>query len=99
MSKLTKTLLGASLVLLAAGLLFVTGLIDTERVVAFYVALPTGAIFFGLFLISKCLEREVAGFDEEHNASVKFAEQRFAATTETLVPHSHSERVAPAIAH
>ena len=97
MSKLTKILLGTSLVLLITGLLFVTGVINTETIVALYVALPTGAIFFGLFLISKCLEKEVAGFDAEHSASLKLVERGPA--RETSPRHSHSNRVASAVAH
>jgi hypothetical protein len=98
MSKLTKTLLGISIVLLTAGLLFVTGFINAESIVALYVALPAGAIVFGLFLISKCLEKEVVGFDEEYSAALKLSERR-PGTTETLPLHSHSNSVASAAAH
>ena len=63
---MTKVLLVLSLSCLAAGLVFVTGLINVGEVVALYAVLPTGAILFGLFLISVSLQKESASFDEEH---------------------------------
>jgi len=66
MTKMTKTLLVLSAVNLVAGLIFATNLIDVHEASALYVALPAGAIFFGLFLISRLLEKEVAVYDEEH---------------------------------
>jgi hypothetical protein len=65
MSKTTKTLLTLSLVGLVSGLIFVTGIVNVENAVAWYITLPMGAIFFGLFLISKLLEKEVALHDAE----------------------------------
>jgi hypothetical protein len=35
--------------------------------------MPVGAVFFGLFLISKMLEKEVAGFDEEERLRLRVA--------------------------
>lgn len=66
MGKMTKTLLALSLTGLGSGLLFASGLIDVNNLPALHVALPAGAIFFGLFLISLMLEKESARFDEEH---------------------------------
>src|SRR5262245_13581670 len=83
MSKITKTLLVISLITFAAGLAFVTGIIDLGSVSALYVSLPAGAIFFGLFLISKLLEKETALHDEEM--------QRYRArwlTITTSAPHA-----------
>ena len=65
MSKTTKVLLVLSLSCLAAGLVFVTGLINVGEAVSLYVTFPAGAIFFGLFLISLNLQAESALFDEE----------------------------------
>lgn len=56
MTTLTKTLLGIS----AAG--FATGF-ATDAMWGF--GKPVGAIFLGLFLISKMLEKEIALFDAE----------------------------------
>ncbi len=62
---MTKTLLIVAMAKLALGLAFVTGLINVQSVPALYVALPAGAVVFGLFLISKLLEQESALFDQE----------------------------------
>jgi hypothetical protein len=65
MSKMTKVLLVISLSCLAAGLVFVTGLVNVGEAVWLYVTFPAGAISFGLFLISLCLQGASALFDEE----------------------------------
>ena len=65
MGRMTKTLLIVSLAGLIAGLAFVTGLVNVRTAVWLYVALPTGAICFGLFLIAKLLEQETAQYDAE----------------------------------
>ena len=64
MSRTTKTLLALAITGLASGLFFVSGLINVQ-LSALYVTLPAGAIFFGLFLISFMLEKEVSAFDKE----------------------------------
>ena len=69
MTKLTKMLLGVSLAGLSSGLLFVTGLINVQDGVFWYVTLPAGAIFLGLFLISLFLEKEAARFDEQERVA------------------------------
>lgn len=56
MTTLTKTLLGLSVAGLAVGF-------TTDWLWGF--GKPAGAIFFGLFLISKMLEKEIALFDAE----------------------------------
>lgn len=56
MTKLTKTLLGLSAVNLAVGF-------TTDWLWGF--GKPAGAILFGLFMISKMLENEMAKFDSE----------------------------------
>ena len=58
MTRMTKGLLALSILGIGLGIVFVTGLINVERQVAFYVTLPFGAVFLGLFLISKMLEHE-----------------------------------------
>ncbi len=37
------------------------------------IGLPLGAVFFGLFLIFKLLEKESAQFDEEHHLRMELA--------------------------
>ncbi len=66
MTKTSKSLLIVSIICLVTGTAFTTGLINVENAVIFYVTLPTGAILFGLFLISKMLEKEVAAYDRDH---------------------------------
>jgi hypothetical protein len=73
MGKMTKTLLALSLTALGSGLLFSSGLINVVNFPALYVALPAGAILFGLFLISLMLEKESDKFDREHNQAAQAA--------------------------
>ena len=84
MTKTTKSLLAISLVCFVVGLAFVTGLVNVRRVAALYVVLPLGAVFFGLFLLSKILEQEFAAYD---------LEQRNAHSRETLSGTHQPERV------
>lgn len=74
MTKMTKILMIVSVACLALGLAFVTGIINAQNMVALYVVLPAGAIFFGLFMIFRMLEKEAALFDEEEQARRAFAE-------------------------
>jgi hypothetical protein len=68
MSKLSKTLLAATGIGLITGLVFSTDLINVQNMPFCFVALPLGAIFAGLFLISRMLENEIALYDEEHKS-------------------------------
>ena len=63
MTKTTKTLLAVSLAAFAIGCTDVLG----------GVGRPLGAVFFGLFMISKLLEKEAALFDEEQRSRVAWA--------------------------
>ena len=66
MTKQTKTLLGISITAFA---LSTTG--------AFWgMFLPIGAIFLGLFLISRLLQHETALYDAEHQARLALAQSR-----------------------
>lgn len=65
MTKLTKSLLVLSAANLVAGVVFTTNLIDVHNASVLYITLPTGAVFFGLFLISRLLEKEVLAYDAE----------------------------------
>jgi hypothetical protein len=72
MGKMTKTLLGLSLVGILAGLVFTAGLVNAVNS-ALYTVLPLGAVFFGLFLISMVLEKESALYDQEQRAALEAA--------------------------
>lgn len=63
MTTLTKTLLAVSLTAFALGC---TG---------FFLGLPLGAVFFGLFMISKLLEKEAALFDQEQRVQLAQADR------------------------
>jgi hypothetical protein len=69
MTKTTKLLLGLSIAGVAMGVAFISGLVNVHNP-AFYVALPGGAICFGLFLISKMLEKETALYDQDQRAAL-----------------------------
>jgi hypothetical protein len=76
MKRTTKGLLIACVVSLVAGLVFSVNLIRVPNAAAgVYVLLPAGAILFGLFLISKALEKETTRYDEEQRANRIRAEQ------------------------
>ena len=68
MNKLTKLCLAVAVIGLVSGMLISTGVIKVGDAVGWYLALPTGAIFLGLFLICLMLEKETARFDAEHRA-------------------------------
>ena len=63
MTTLSKTLLAVSAAGFAAGSLIDFGGFSVNP--SLTVALPVGAVFFGLFLISFMLEKEMAKFGEE----------------------------------
>src|SRR6185369_10766870 len=66
MTRTTKTLLVLSFVSFLVGLTGVVGAIG----------LPLGAIFLGLSLISKIMQKEVARFDEEQRSRLSCAEPK-----------------------
>ncbi len=65
MSHLTKNLLIVSLLALGVGLALTIGVFHVAPPVAFYVLLPLGAVFFGLYMIFRTLENEARAFDAE----------------------------------
>ena len=66
MSKLTRLYLGLGLGFLVVGILFATDVLDPGDVPAFYVTLPLGAVFLGLFAICYMLDKESERYDAEH---------------------------------
>jgi hypothetical protein len=99
MSKITKILLVLSLSCLAAGLVFVTGLINVGEVVALYATLPAGAIFFGLFLISLSLQAESELFDQEQRTRTVPVASPAAATKPCCTSKDAKETLTAAHAH
>jgi hypothetical protein len=70
MTKPTKTLfiLGASGLIL--GVILVAGIIPVHDAPSLFVVLPTGAILFGIFLISLILEKETALYDRQQSENL-----------------------------
>jgi hypothetical protein len=106
MGKTTKILLTLSIAGLALGLAFASNLINAGGITAFYVLLPAGAIFFGLFLISLMLEKEVAQYDVEQrnqvaalNAQPAPAEQRPAGSSDARPAVGHEREQLTAAHH
>ena len=64
---MTKTLLLLAIVLMLIGGAVNLGLIAAHDNAALYALFPTGASFFGLFLIVRVLGRESERYDREHN--------------------------------
>ena len=73
MTTLTKNLLAISAAGFAVGSVIDFGGFKLNP--AWMVALPLGAVFFGLFLISFMLEKEMAGFDEEEEGKLQLSER------------------------
>ena len=74
MTKTTKTLLTLGISGLALGMAIDSGLVDVTNASALCVLLPLGAVFFGMFLLSKVLEKETAAFDQERRLALAAAE-------------------------
>jgi len=88
MSRLTKILLWLTIINFVPGLLFVSGIAGVGQFPGLYATFPVGATLYGLFLISRMLEKEVAAFD---------AEQR--AHEDPATPDHHPESVVPLHGH
>jgi hypothetical protein len=73
MTTLTKTCLAVSTAGLAAGSIIDFG--GFKVISALTVVLPLGAVFFGMFLISFMMEKEMAKFDEETAEKLQMIER------------------------
>ena len=71
MTKLPKAFLAVSLTAFAVGSVVTFG--SPEIPVGWTVGMPVGAIFFGLFLVTFMLQKEVARFDEEELRRLELA--------------------------
>ncbi len=74
MTKTTKILLALAIAGLVSGLAINSGLVDASTAEWLYVCFPMGAILFGLFLLSKILEKETAAYDQEQRAALAAAD-------------------------
>ena len=66
MSRLTKIMLALVIGNAVASVLFLTGLVDVSSFPGLYVVFPLTATFYGLFLISRIFQKDMARFDAEH---------------------------------
>jgi hypothetical protein len=61
------------------------------------IGLPVGAVFFGLFLLFKLLEKESALFDEEHHLRMEVAAQNSADSPSPRTVRAYSnDKIVPA---
>src|SRR5947208_11879367 len=67
MTKPTKTLFLLGITCLFLGVILITGIIPVHDAAWLFVVLPTGAILFGLFLISLILEKETSLYDRQES--------------------------------
>jgi hypothetical protein len=74
MTTLSKTLLAVSVAGFAAGSIIDFGGFSVNP--SFTVALPVGAVFFGLFLISFMLEKEMAKYNKEERGKLQLNEHK-----------------------
>ena len=98
MSKTTRALLVLTIVNLATGFAFVTGVVKVGHAVGLYVTFPAGTILFGLFLISKMFEKETAVHDAEQRAALAAAKRSETSKSPVSKPcersdHSHESLV------
>ena len=84
MTILSKTLLAISVTGLVAGIIIDFGGFNLNPV--WTVALPFGAIAYGLFLISFMLEKEVAKFDEDEAKELQLIQDSYPAPASKQKP-------------
>ena len=84
MTALSKTLLAVTITGLVAGSVIDFGAFNLNP--AWTVALPFGAIFYGLFLISFMLEKEVAKFDEDEAKELQLIQDSYPANAPRQKP-------------
>jgi hypothetical protein len=96
MSRLTKTMLALLIINSVASGLFLTGVVDISGVPEFDMVYPLAALFYGLFLISLMMQKEVARFDKEQHAHHNEAAQIKRSESEASFHHGHHGHHAPA---
>ena len=94
MSRLTKMLLALTIINFVPGVLFVSGLVGVGRFPGLYATFPVGATLYGLFLISRMLQKEIAAFDAEQRAHGDHPPpDHHAEPAEPLDGHEHHEPI------
>jgi hypothetical protein len=92
MNRLTKIMLGLTIVNAVASALVLTGIINVSDFPGAYVVFPLAAIFYGMFLICRMLQKEVAAFDaEERKHHEPAARDNRSRSSESILGHEHHE--------
>ena len=92
MTRLTKILLALTIVNFVPGVLFVSGIVHVGKFPGLYVTFPVGATLYGLFLISRMLDEEVAAYDAEQRAHEdRAAPDNHPESVKLLHGHEHHE--------
>ena len=86
MTTLSKTLLAVTITGLVAGGIIDFGGFNLNPV--WTAALPFGAVFYGLFLISFMLEKEVARFDEDEAKELQLIKDSYRPEVVTREPNT-----------
>jgi len=99
MTRIPKVLLAVSLTAFALGIVAVFG--NPEIPVGWTVAMPLGAVGFGLFLVTFLLQKEVARFDEEDRARLELADRYGArpAKAVAIAVRTTATRLSPVHSH
>ena len=91
MSRVTKIMLALTVINSVASVLFLTGIVNVSSLPGLYVVFPLAAILYGMFLICRMLEKDVAEFDAEHH---DHAPEVYPDNIEPLHDHDHHESIA-----
>lgn len=92
MSRLTKIMLELTIANSVASVLFLTGMVNVSDIPGFYVTFPLAAVFYGMFIICRFLEKEVAAFDVEQRAHQSHAApEHHSEAVESIHGHEHHE--------
>lgn len=90
MSRLTKIMLGLAIVNAIASALVMSGIVNSSKFPAFDVFFPLAAIFYGMFLICRMLQKNAAEFDaEERRHHEHTALENHSQSVESNHDHAH----------
>lgn len=94
MSRPTKIMLGLTIINLIASALFLSGIVNISGFPGLYIVFPLAAVFYGMFLICRMIEKDVAEFDAEQRAHQNHAPEEHPHNIEPLHGHDHHESIA-----
>jgi hypothetical protein len=94
MSRPTKIMLGLTIINLIASALFLPGIVNISGFPGLYIVFPLAAVFYGMFLICRMIQKDVAEFDAEQRAHQNHASEELPNNIEHLHEHDHHESIA-----